>query len=87
MDPQIGRRTWRTLEPIHGAIYFVPEATEEYARLGLGDWGSGYFASRAAALGAVGAEVVKATFTILILALSSGAWTERGKPSPLSSCR
>ncbi|WP_394934974.1 hypothetical protein [uncultured Ilumatobacter sp.] len=62
MDPQIGRRTWRTLEPIHGAIYFVPEATEEYARLGLGDWGSGYFASRAAALGAVGAEVVKATF-------------------------
>ena len=62
MDPQIGRRTWRTLEPIHGAIYFVPEATEEYARLGLCDWGSGYFASRAAALGAVGAEVVKATF-------------------------
>lgn len=62
MDPLIGRRTWRTLEPIHGAIYFVPEADEEYAALGVSGPMAGYFPSRAAAMGAVGVEVVKATF-------------------------
>ena len=28
-------KTWRTLEPAHGMIYFVPEAAEEYGRLGI----------------------------------------------------
>lgn len=55
------RKTWRTLEPIHGMIYFVPEAAVEYERLGLRGR-SGYFASRSAAMGAVGAETVIATF-------------------------
>ena len=55
------RKTWRTLEPIHGMIYFVPDAATEYQRLGLGDR-SGYFASRSAAMGAVTAETVIATF-------------------------
>ena len=62
MDPLIGRKTWRTLEPIHGAIYFVPEAAEEYARLGFEEPMAGYFPSRAAAMGAVPVEVVQATF-------------------------
>ena len=62
IDSNIGRRTWRTLEPYHGAIYFVPEAGEEYAAVGLDDWMSGYFASRSAAMGSVDAEVVIATF-------------------------
>jgi hypothetical protein len=31
----LARKTWRTLEPLHGMIYFVPEASEEYATLGL----------------------------------------------------
>ncbi|MCU1483302.1 MAG: hypothetical protein JWN67_48 [Actinomycetia bacterium] len=61
MDPTIARRTWRTLEPIHGMIYFAPEATERYEALGLRGH-QGYFASRAAGMGAVGAEVVLATF-------------------------
>ncbi|WP_214409737.1 SCO6745 family protein [Sphaerisporangium fuscum] len=55
------RRTWRTLEPLHGMIYFSPEASAAYERLGLTDR-MGYFASRAAALGPVPAEVVIATF-------------------------
>jgi hypothetical protein len=62
MDPIIGRKTWRTLEPYHGAIYFVPEAREEYASIGITDRMAGYFASRSAAMGAVSAEVVTATF-------------------------
>jgi hypothetical protein len=42
-------------------IYFVPEATEEYERLGI-TGRAGYFASRAAPMGAVAAELVVATF-------------------------
>ncbi len=57
----LARKTWRTLEPLHGMIYFVPEAAEAYARLGI-TGRTGYFASRAAPMGAVGAEVVIATF-------------------------
>ncbi len=43
----LARKTWRTLEPLHGMIYFVPEAAEAYARLGI-TGRAGYFASRAA---------------------------------------
>jgi hypothetical protein len=46
----LARKTWRTAEPLHGMIYFVPEAAEAYA------------ASRAAPMGAVSADVVIATF-------------------------
>jgi hypothetical protein len=62
MDPTIARTTWRTLEPVHGAIYFAPQAREEYAALGVPDRMQGYFASRAAPMGAVTASVVVATF-------------------------
>lgn len=62
MDPTTARRMHRTLEPYHGMIYFVPEGPDAYERLGLSGRRMGYFASRAAALGAVPAEVVIATF-------------------------
>lgn len=57
----IARKCWRTLEPYHGMIYFVPEAAEAYAAIGV-EGRSGYFGSRCAAMGAVGANVVQATF-------------------------
>ena len=57
----LAHKTWRTLEPLHGMIYFVPEAAEEYASLGV-TGRDGYFASRAAPMGAVSADVVIATF-------------------------
>jgi hypothetical protein len=53
---------WRTLEPLHGMIYFAPEAAAAYQEAGLDDDRAGYFASRAAPMGAVNAEVVVATF-------------------------
>ncbi len=62
MSPEIARKTWRTLEPLHAMIYFVAEADEEYSAVGLTGARMGYFASRSAALGAVSAEVVIATF-------------------------
>ena len=57
----LARKTWRTAEPLHGMIYFVPEAAEAYAALGI-TGRDGYFASRAAPMGAVAAEVVISTF-------------------------
>jgi hypothetical protein len=55
------RKTWRTVEPLHGMVYFVPEAAQAYERLGI-TGRDGYFASRSAPLGAVAAEVVISTF-------------------------
>ncbi len=43
-------------------IYFVPDTKPIYERIGLRGRSMGYFASRAAALGAVPADVVSATF-------------------------
>ena len=62
MDPITARKTWRTLEPIHGMIYFVPEADEQYRLVGVTDRQAGYFGSRSAAMGEASAELVIATF-------------------------
>jgi hypothetical protein len=62
MDPEIARKTWRTLEPLHGFVYFSPDAEPAYVAAGLKPGRMGYFASRAAPMGAVPAEVVIATF-------------------------
>lgn len=62
VDPLLARKTWRTLEPVHGMIYFAPEAAERYAALGIDNQRTGYFASRSAAMGVVPAETVIATF-------------------------
>jgi hypothetical protein len=73
----LAHKTWRTLEPLHGMIYFVPEAAESYARLGVTGT-AGYFASRAAPMGAVSADVVIATFfnfnPEIVRAAIPGAW-------------
>jgi hypothetical protein len=62
VDPVVARKTWRTLEPYHGVIYFAPEPHQEFKKLGISDRMMGYFGSRAAPMGAVPAEVVIATF-------------------------
>ncbi|MGZ8764234.1 MAG: SCO6745 family protein [Acidimicrobiia bacterium] len=62
MDPVVARKTWRTLEPVHAMIYLAPEGREAYAAAGLRGNRMGYFASRAAPMGPVPAEVVIATF-------------------------
>ena len=84
------RRTWRRVEPLHGMIYFVPEAGEHYARLGLDHFRMQYFASRAAPMGPVSAEVVIATFfnfePSLVRRSIPAAW-ERAEPSAISTAR
>ena len=88
-DALRARKTWRTLEPLHGMIYFVPEATEAYARLGI-TGRAGYFASRAAPMGAVTADVVVSTFfnfnPELVHAAIPGSW-EIATPMQLIAAR
>jgi hypothetical protein len=90
MDALTARKTWRTLEPIHGAIYFASEAAEEYATIGLDDAMTGYFASRSAPMGPVPAEVVIATFfnfdPEFVRRSMDGVW-ERVSPADVTAAR
>ena len=62
MNPSAARRLWLRFEPYHAAVYFAPETAAEYSAAGLkGGW-MGYFASRSAALGPVGAGPVIGLF-------------------------
>lgn len=67
-----------TLEPIHGMVYFTPHGAPIYEAIGL-TGRQPYFASRAAAMGAVSAHMVTATFfnfapAVVALAIPS-AWS------------
>lgn len=53
---------WRSVETLNNFVYLVPEAAKHYTSVGLkGSW-MGYFASRAAPMGAASPELVVATF-------------------------
>ena len=56
------RSMWTLFEPIHAVTYFTPEARSAYEQAGLRGFWRGYFAGRAAPLGAAGAAVVTASF-------------------------
>ena len=83
------RQLWRTLEPYHGMIYFVPEAEAAYEELGV-TGRSGYFGSRSAAMGAVGPLVVQATFfnfhPRLVESAMAGLW-DRTTPEAMLLAR
>ena len=89
LDPTIARRTWRTVEPLHGMIYFTPEAADAFRELGLVGR-MGYFGSRAAPMGPVPAEVVIATFynfrPELVRASIPAAWA-RATPEQILAAR
>ena len=56
------RSMWTLFEPIHAVVYFAPEARPAYERAGVRGFWRGYFAGRAAPLGAAGPAVVTASF-------------------------
>lgn len=62
MNPSVARRLWKLLEPYHATVYFAEETKEAYDAAGTKGYWMGYFASRSAAMGPVGAGVVTATF-------------------------
>jgi hypothetical protein len=61
-SPATARRLWALGEPFHALTYFADEARTAFGAAGLRGFWAGYFAGRAAPLGAVGPEVVTATF-------------------------
>lgn len=66
MSEELGRvrQMWHLLEPLHAVLYYAPEAREEAAALGyaVDERWPGYFAWRAAPLGAAGERRVVETF-------------------------
>ena len=88
--PTEARRLHTALEPYHGMIYFVDEGPRHYAEINLEPGRMGYFASRSAAMGAVAAEMVIATFfnfnpDLVRLAIPN-AW-ERATPAQVGAAR
>lgn len=57
-----GRHCHNALNPLNAAAYFAPDLAKELAPYGIESWSAVYFAGRAAALGAVSAGTVTATF-------------------------
>ena len=56
------RELWLRIETTHAVTYFGSETVEAGQNLGLSGFWMGYFAFRAAPMGAVGSGVVEATF-------------------------
>jgi hypothetical protein len=56
------RAMWSLLEPVHDVTYFAPAALSAFTEAGLRGFWRGYFAGRAAPLGAARAAVVAASF-------------------------
>jgi hypothetical protein len=57
------RALWTLFEPIHAVTYFSKEARTAFAAIGLPRYWDGYFAGRAAPLGAVSGAPVVAIFS------------------------
>lgn len=89
MDSELARKMHRTLEVYHGIVYFAPEPAARYEAIGLSGR-SGYFASRAAAMGAVDPDVVVATFfnfnPELVRRSLDGVW-DRVSPATILDAR
>src|SRR5215212_10256539 len=78
-DPTLIGRAHRAIDPLHSQLYFAPEHDERLSAIGLRPGRMGYFAGRAAPMGAVGAGVVTATFynfsPSLVAHMIPRAWT------------
>lgn len=62
-DPgRTARLMWTRYEPVHAVTYFHPRSRAAYEAVGLRGYWRGYFAGRAAPLGACDAPTVIATF-------------------------
>lgn len=62
VEPSTARVIWSGLEHLHAVTYFAPECRETARTLGLRGFWAGYFACRAAPMGAVTAGPVVAAF-------------------------
>lgn len=90
MDPRLAGRTARLLEPLHALGYFAREVEAEVIGAGVRKGRATYFASRAAAMGRVGAGPVAATFYVfnpsLVAHFIPAAW-ETASPEDVVAAR
>lgn len=74
----LARRFYERFEPVHGIVYFAPEARAAADELGYRGFWRGYFATRSAPLGTVHPRVVEAIFynfsTYRVQKSLAGAW-------------
>ena len=89
MDRSVVHDVHMAINLVHRLVYFVPEAVEEYAALGVKGRG-GYFGSRSAPMGAVPDEVIIATFynfsPLAVRSAMPGVW-ETAPPESLQAAR
>ncbi|OBI50980.1 hypothetical protein A5707_14320 [Mycobacterium kyorinense] len=89
MDAFAAGRLTRSLDALHSVVYFLPEANEKFGELGM-DFRTHYFAGRSAAMGAVSANVVAATFynfnPELVASAIPAAW-ELASPATVTKVR
>lgn len=78
---RLGRHLWTLFEPYHAVVYFDPDVKAMCIDAGFSGFWQGYFATRAAPLGPVGAQVVAATFFGF-----APAMVQRAVPSAWSVC-
>ncbi|MEU0257657.1 hypothetical protein ABZ299_35570, partial [Streptomyces sp. NPDC006184] len=64
MADGMARALWERYEPVHDLVYFAPEAHRAADGLGLRGYWMGYFALRAAPLGAAPPSVVTSSFYV-----------------------
>lgn len=88
MTPE--RELWSLVEPVHAIVYFAPPVSGCLAAIGLHGFWNGYFAGRAAPMGAVGGGAVTATFFGFAPAMVAKAvpkvWS-RVSPEDALTCR
>lgn len=60
----MARALWERYEPVHDLVYFAPEVRRAADALGMRGYWMGYFALRAAPLGAVSPSVVTSCFYV-----------------------
>jgi helix-turn-helix protein len=89
-DASRARALWQVSEPYHAVVYFAPDVKSAFENLGLPGFWRGYFASRAAPMGPVPAEVVIATFynfhPVMVRRAMSETWT-RAAPGAVTAAR
>ncbi|MEV6115388.1 hypothetical protein AB0L59_23475 [Streptomyces sp. NPDC052109] len=64
MADAMARTLWERYEPVHDLVYFAPEVRRAADALGMRGYWMGYFALRAAPLGAVPPSVVTSCFYV-----------------------
>jgi len=74
----LARRLYERFEPVHGIVYFAPEARAAIDALGYRGFWRGYFATRSAPLGKAAPRVVEAIFynfaPLRVATSLDGAW-------------